>query len=61
MGNDYVLREQNLMTQLMLKSESTVIQIIQEESLELNIPINQVTLSTHRWAIPYFTTQPTNP
>lgn len=37
-----VLREDSLMTKMMLKQESKVIEHIEEEKVEINLPINQV-------------------
>jgi uncharacterized protein (UPF0335 family) len=46
MGQDVplVLREDSLMTKMMLKQEQDVIEHIEEEKIEINRPINQVFL-----------------
>lgn len=37
-----VLREENLMTKIMLRDEKEIIEHIEEEKMEINLPINQV-------------------
>lgn len=63
MGSDISLelREQNLMTKIMLKDEDQIIEHIEEEKMEINRPINQVSPPPCRWAILSCTTPPTSP
>jgi hypothetical protein len=64
MGHDVSLqlREQNLMTKIMLKQEQEVIDYLKETKLDVARPINQVDLAlTTSSETPSSTMQPTTP
>lgn len=62
MGNqpsELVLRNENIMTKIMVGQEKETIEHLESERIEVDQPINQVGVCLFRWATRLATTLPT--